>query len=952
MLTARITNSLGQYQDYSSELLDFSYLTSNNDGTAFTASAPKLTALVKLAAADSFLHTLVRGDTVQVTSSEPDGLTLYLSIIEVTILDRKGTTEISCTGAFFDETNDIWGALLIPEGTWEDTKLKFTLDNVEHYEDNGSFYAHVNSKLDIVMGLAWSYDTRRTVALTPFTTGDGESFSDAGVGIFKEVRETSTVDPYAPVYRIAAEDIVDYDVSPAQPPVTHIVANSLGSTGAVSSIPEIVSRTNVSQYTADNTARFASIEELQLAAVKIVNMVPSATAGAQDVYDSTVIYWSDGTQSILSKEDYAQPEDVLLVGITPVGYVLLAADGVTYTLHDKATNAVLKTHVSSHAHSSSALFTRKDSVLEHYLLAHDNKYHTVIFFNKPVVFGSGTSRQAMVGLSIADDLIVRELIMPYTTLLAQSQIDLAGSCKVIWNNKPAVSALYHNAATATSDYGLVGTSLQAVQFTTNMYNDEKAVLFSGFPSNRYYKNITDFEATYDSPTDSNPAYILSSGASGTSVFQSKRNGMDIIYRLGKQYLALPTQYPLSITLLGYSSDSLKFVVDKDKIVKSMSDFHVLSFSSSLTGTWGLVSTYRTTEYGYSLLQYGDLSSWAQSSTGTLYVERGATGLVRSVPASSERTEYAYGVALQLAPVPFVVRDGVTQLTPQMISSGSRNELRLPFRVGLIDQRDMATWDRDEGRIELDIAKFRVRDNATSQWIEKSVQALNVMAIGSYVKVWLTPEDDDDYITIKVLEYDLTYSGAVRAKVVGMIVPESTYEPPVPLPDRYVLVESLSDLTSGEYLIVYTSSEGATSGKAFKSSLSTLDAPENTIDVVIGYDEALDERYIRAYDILDDNAVTISVTQSYTESKTIAIRAANGDYITRLTDSDGIDQVSTIYQAALSAAIDSNTVANIVTQDLQMPFRYDSNALIKAFRFITQPGTQFKSVRLYKFVSAE
>lgn len=950
MLTARITNSLGEYRDYREEFVDFSFLTSNNEGTPFTASVPRLTSVVKLLVVDDFVKTLARGDTIEVMSDELDGLTLYLSVIEVTILSRKGTTEISCTGMFFDETNDIWGALLIDKDTWENTKLKYSLDDVEHYEDNDKFYVHVSSKLDIVMGLAWSYDTRRTVALTPFTTGDSATFHSPGVGIFKEIREDSTVDPYAPVYRIRAEDIINYDISPAQPPVTHVVANSLGKSGLVPTIPEIIARCDIREYNAYSMTRFANIEELQLAAVMVVHMTPDEEGGSDD-YDKTVIYWSDGVQTELTKTDFADPYDVQFVGITPVGYLLLDADGVTYKLYDRDTKAVLKTFVSTHAHSSYTPFSYRDYVLEHYVLGADRKYHTVILFSEPVVFGTGTARKAFVGFSISDDLVIRELIMPYTSLYAATNIQLAGSCKVTWDGKNAVSALYHNAGDATESVGVSGDLLRASQFTTDMYSSEKVVNLGGFSSTRYYKNITDFLATNDEPSDEYPAYLLSSGANKSGSLYSKRVGMDIVKGSTHDYLALPigSNKRRASRLAIYSNANLKFVIDKDIIVKRLSEFHVIDVPQESSGQWHLLAIYHDTAYHYATMQTGNLESWAfddADKDGTVYVEHGAVGLIRWVPPSNYDEEEAYGVSLQLAPVPFVVRDGITQLTPQMISLGSRNELNLPFRVGMLSQRDMAMWDEDKGRIELDISSFQVRNNTTLQWLDKSVQALNVMAIGAYVKVWLTPGDEDDYVLVKVLEYSLTYSGVVRAKLVGMIVQEEFYEPPVPLPDRYVLVDNANDLTTGDYLIAYSSKVTSTTGKVFKSSLATLDAKNNNIDVAIGYDEDRDERFILASALANANKVRLTVSGT-----AITIRAANGKYITRLTSTNGLDQVDS--PASLVGTVTSAGETIIGVQATQMVLRYNNDTSEKRFRFykLASASSQ-KSIRLFKFVAGE
>ena len=101
MLTAKIIKADGTYREYSEELIKFSWQTRNNEGASFSASIPTLTATFVLCKSDDFIKSLDRTSRVEISSDTPDGLTLPLSILEVTPLDRKGKTEISCSGNFF-----------------------------------------------------------------------------------------------------------------------------------------------------------------------------------------------------------------------------------------------------------------------------------------------------------------------------------------------------------------------------------------------------------------------------------------------------------------------------------------------------------------------------------------------------------------------------------------------------------------------------------------------------------------------------------------------------------------------------------------------------------------------------------------------------------------------------------------------------------------------------------
>ena len=139
---------------------------------------------------------------------------------------------------------------------------------------------------------------------------------------------------------------------------------------------------------------------------------------------------------------------------------------------------------------------------------------------------------------------------------------------------------------------------------------------------------------------------------------------------------------------------------------------------------------------------------------------------------------------------------------------------------------------------------------------------------------------------------------------------------------YVKVTSAPSSWSGEYLIVYEDEEG---GYAFDGSLSTLDATNNVIEVVIADDQ------IEATENVQASAFVIEqVSGGYT------IKSASGMYIGRTGSSNGMD-VSDESEYVNSIALNGeNAVVKGTSCTLcfnaasdQMRFRFYKNASQKA-----------------------
>lgn len=155
----------------------------------------------------------------------------------------------------------------------------------------------------------------------------------------------------------------------------------------------------------------------------------------------------------------------------------------------------------------------------------------------------------------------------------------------------------------------------------------------------------------------------------------------------------------------------------------------------------------------------------------------------------------------------------------------------------------------------------------------------------------------------------------------------------PSGDKYVKVTSTSDLTNGQYLIVYE--EGSV---AFNGGLETLDAVGNTIEVT------LDNNEIVATEATTAAEFTIDVTAG-------TLQSASGQYIGVSSNSNGLKQTDNAetYTHTFSIDTDGNAVVNAVFENSTMALRYNKTSGQTRFRYFKNAGQE--AIQLYKKVSA-
>ena len=736
MLAVTITNRNGVQRVYDDELVKFSWLTRNNEGTSFSASVPSLSAAITICKVDGFLKGLDRKAKIVVTSDVAGGLELPLSIIEVSSLKKRGTTEISCTGNFFTQTNNIWGTLKIPAAQWADTQAAYGLEMVESHEANGDITMNVEKKEDIALAVAWSFNTRRNVSITPFTSGRAGAFENDGIGLFKNVKETDTVDDYAPVYRVRAADIVEYNIEAAQPPVTHIQTTTLGKLGPTPQIPAI----SVAKYSGnpgsidiDDNVRSFYIEELQIGAIYSAQEDTAGTIVAQQ------LTWSDGFSNT-----WASSQRRKILGIFRDGYAEIdPTDNTRIAICDRETGTVTQTLAIGT--DVSALWENTNSQLSarvtNVITIGDDTY-SVLWFKKAMTNGAN----AMYGIA-SSGLRNNRIMFEQTSLYGGYFV---GSCKM----KGADDELVLQAVFYTSGQTVArrSVSLNGAILSSSIVLPAIASLpdfdYSGQVQAGAVIEPLDFIGVKQVPGTSTLSYTLwkATSASDTQVvcdwFTSSTAGIKFVRDATSQ---------------------VHWVVDKGAVAPVYGNTPMLF--EDLEGAWTLEKDTNTssTATTFTVLQQGSVKEWAGESLLFSRLYRGAfVGVIY-------RGDSYWDVYLQMSAVPYISRQRGDLSVSQMIAEGNTNIVQLPFKVGALQQADALTWDKDLGRIELTISKFEVRNNLTQQWVEKDIQALNIMAMSAYAKVWLDPEDADDIVTVKVTGFSLDYEGQLIAKLSGIVV---------------------------------------------------------------------------------------------------------------------------------------------------------------------------------------
>lgn len=735
---------------YTEEIETFAWDARNNEATGFSASVPNLTATVTLGIADSFLSKVCAGDLLQITSDIDDGLVLPLYVLEATTLYRKGKTEISCAGNFFEQTNNIFGTLTLAADDWATTQEKYGLEKVEMHEPNRGVIINVDKKEDIALGVAWGFDTRRNISLTPFSTADG-TFADDGIGIFENTKNPLP-EQYAPLYKIKAEDIVSYEVEAASPPVTHIQTTSLGDLGPTPQIPTIA----VPKYSGalgsqdiDDNVKAYFIEETGLAAIY------TAMENQEGEVVSQSLTWTDGFTNI-----WTTGERKRIIGIFENRYAL-----ITGTSEVSIVNRETELVENTFNVDTTALYQSptNDPVAVLRPFKTNKLFATPEFPNMAELEilwfrQATTSEQPQIGIVYSEAYTGGGMIL--TAESEPGDMLFAESCKIRSTASDlayGVKALFW--VPSTSPKCIVVSIFQGEQ-----QGDLRTQQYSRFLSTQNLvqpgQSVVsikplDIIACEPDPTPETPDYTLWGAVlqqGNETLTLSVAYEVDDITHDIKVYWAYP------------GTASAKWLLEGTEIGVKYGDAPLLLTAPN--GAWALITiVVYPLQLGITILQQGNMLDWAGEDTLLYYLGHGTfIGMIYKGSAY-------WDVFLQTGVMPLLSRKRGEATLSQKIAEGNTNTLLLDFKVGALQQKDKLTWDSAAGRITVELTKFFVKNNVTGEWIEKDIQAINILATTSYVQIYLTPDDqEDDVVTlVKVLGYSLSYNGLVRASLTGIIV---------------------------------------------------------------------------------------------------------------------------------------------------------------------------------------
>ena len=151
--------------------------------------------------------------------------------------------------------------------------------------------------------------------------------------------------------------------------------------------------------------------------------------------------------------------------------------------------------------------------------------------------------------------------------------------------------------------------------------------------------------------------------------------------------------------------------------------------------------------------------------------------------------------------------------------------------------------------------------------------------------------------------------------------------------KYVKVTSASELTDGEYLIVYEGN-ATHDAYAFNGALETLDAANNGVAVTINND------VIASSTAIDAAVFTIDVTNG-------TLKSASGKYIGVSSNNNGLRQTddATTYTNTFGIDDDGNAVIGAVFDGSTMSLRYNYASDNLRFRYYKNAGQQ--PIALYK-----
>lgn len=724
MLTAKITtsNGAGMYQE---ELVDFSWYMKVNESSSLQASVPTLVATLRLVTVDNVLRAARKNDKVEVYAET--GLTLPMRITEVTVFERKKEVEIACAYANLGTARDVEGTIKIDTMTlstfithWSVAQLKAATDITKV----NAFWANVRTKADLYMALAWSYDDRKVIALTPFaSTYNYWQQKYEYIAMFSRQLPDGTESGVTPVYTVEAEDIIDYEITPADPPVTALKTTSLGQLAPTTQIPTFEVKIQGSGSLHTNMRTFF-IEKLKFGAVYTCNY-------ANLSYSEPKITWSDGLVSQLSGV-------ANVFGIFSNAYVVAQSGNIV--VYDRNTLTALQTFSGYTVNVNYGIpFVFYRAIGQTDIIDTDDVYAEVCWVSNVADSSSAVLAVVKKRIKATNAESYSLLTVNNTTgssLVFGTTVKLGASSVT-----SQVSGLFYEAQSSLAKLAVF-----------KVYASGTNILVSTGDSYSYTFDFSSYTSgtTYDGDLTISDA--LQETVNGTYIYL----GLRVMTKTAPRTLVHKYIIKLEFEDGNFLDDTVLATDLYDSVSMATQGTVVVDSDNYYWAFFGdrdLVTK----------IQEGSLSTWFGGEVEGYYaLRRGMFVYIEDLEGDVWR------VYFQMSQLPFISRKYSEQYQLTTVAEGEDNVIDLPFEVGALDPVKKYV-DTEVGRIEVSFAKFYVYDDNRGEYRERYVNELQNMAMGAYVKVSLDPDDITDFVIAKVVGFKITYSGLVEAKLYGIIV---------------------------------------------------------------------------------------------------------------------------------------------------------------------------------------
>jgi hypothetical protein len=196
---------------FQEEIERFNWSVKNNDSLLFNVTVPTIGATIVLHSIDSALYDIAQGDVVIVKAPTGDEK-LKVIVTSVTVLEQKGITEIACAGqgiadnplgkGVYDLTTDYVGKAT----TWEEFRHPTGSEELSPLPG----YGIIRENEDELLSYIWGRE--ELMYLTP----------QSGIATTQKWRAITEEEATSITWQFTPDSIIDYDISPARPPVTDI----------------------------------------------------------------------------------------------------------------------------------------------------------------------------------------------------------------------------------------------------------------------------------------------------------------------------------------------------------------------------------------------------------------------------------------------------------------------------------------------------------------------------------------------------------------------------------------------------------------------------------------------------------------------------------------------------------------------------------------------------------